>query len=148
MRDAIADAARKADALLMAAAPADYRPAAIAERKLKKGTEALTLELVRTPDILSEVRGDFIRVGFAAESENLVENAKEKLKKKKLDLIAANDITATDSGFAADTNRVVLIDRSGKVQKLPLLPKSEVADKILDRVVALLPKKRRGKAKK
>jgi phosphopantothenoylcysteine decarboxylase/phosphopantothenate--cysteine ligase len=148
MRDAIADAARKADALLMAAAPADYRPAAIAERKLKKGTEALTLELVRTPDILSEVRGDFIRVGFAAESENLVENAKEKLKKKKLDLIAANDITATDSGFAADTNRVMLIDRSGKVQKLPLLPKSEVADKILDRVVALLPKKRRGKAKK
>jgi len=141
MRDAIADAARKADALLMAAAPADYRPAAIAERKIKKGTEALTLELVGTPDILSEVRGDFIRVGFAAESENLVENAKEKLKKKKLDLIAANDITATDSGFAADTNRVVLIDRSGKVQKLPLLPKSEVADKILDRVVELLQEK-------
>jgi phosphopantothenoylcysteine decarboxylase/phosphopantothenate--cysteine ligase len=141
MRDAIADAARKADALLMAAAPADYRPAAIAERKLKKGTEALTLELVRTPDILSEVRGDFIRVGFAAESENLVENAKEKLKKKKLDLIAANDITATDSGFAADTNRVVLIDRSGKVQKLPLLPKSDVAHRILDKVVELLQKK-------
>ena len=148
MRDAIADAARKADALLMAAAPVDYRPAAIAERKIKKGTEALTLELVGTPDILSEVRGDFIRVGFAAESENLVENAKEKLKKKKLDLIAANDITATDSGFGADTNRVVLIDRSGKVESLPLLPKSDVADKILDRVVALLPKKRMGKAKK
>jgi len=145
MRDAIADAARKADALLMAAAPVDYRPAAIAERKIKKGTEALTLELVGTPDILSEVRGDFIRVGFAAESENLVENAKEKLKKKKLDLIVANDITATDSGFGADTNRVVLIDRSGKVTKLPLLAKSEVAHKILDRVAELLPKRRKAK---
>ena len=141
MRDAIADAIRGADALIMAAAPADYRPATRADKKIKKGAKTLTLELVENPDILSEIKGDkadFIRVGFAAESENLVENAKEKLEKKKLDLIVANDITATDSGFGADTNRVMLIDRSGKMTKLPLLPKSEVADKILDRLAKYL----------
>jgi phosphopantothenoylcysteine decarboxylase/phosphopantothenate--cysteine ligase len=141
MRDAITKATAKADVLLMAAAPADYRSATTEERKSKKGAKPPTLELVENPDILSEVRGDFIRVGFAAESESLVENAKEKLKRKKLDLIAANDITATDSGFGADTNRVVLIDRSGKVERLPLLAKSEVAHRILDRVVELLQEK-------
>ena len=138
MRDAIIDAATEADALLMAAAPADYGPATTAESKLKKEVETLTIELVRTPDILSEVKGDFIRVGFAAESENLIENATEKLKRKNLDLIVANDITATDSGFGADTNRVILIDRSGNVESLPLLPKLEVAHKVLDKVVELL----------
>jgi phosphopantothenoylcysteine decarboxylase/phosphopantothenate--cysteine ligase len=128
----------------MAAAPADYRPATRADKKIKKGAKTLTLDLVENPDILSEVKGenaDFIRVGFAAESDNLVKNAKEKLQRKRLDFIVANDITATDSGFGADTNRVVLIDRSGKVTKLPLLPKSEVAHKIMDRVVDLLQKK-------
>ncbi len=148
MRDAIANAVANADALVMAAAPADYRPAAMAPRKIKKGKGALTLELVENPDIISEVKGDFVRVGFAAESENLVENAKEKLKKKNLDLIVANDITATDSGFGADTNRVVLIDRSGNVASLPLLPKSEVAHKILDKVAELLPRRKRRKAKR
>jgi len=145
MRDAVAKAMAKADALIMAAAPVDYRPAAISERKIKKGTEALTLELVENPDILGEVKvekGGFVRVGFAAESENLVKNAEAKLRKKKLDLIVANDITATDSGFGADTNRVVLIDRTGKAESLPLLAKSEVAHKILDRVVELLPKRK------
>jgi phosphopantothenoylcysteine decarboxylase/phosphopantothenate--cysteine ligase len=128
----------------MAAAPADYRPAIRADKKIKKGARTLTLELVENPDILSEIKSekaDFIRVGFAAESDNLLENAKEKLKNKKLDLIVANDITTTDSGFGADTNRVVLIDRSGTVERLPLLPKSEVAHKIMDRVVDLLHKK-------
>lgn len=148
MRDAIAAATAQADALIMAAAPVDYHPKTVAKTKIKKGTGTIALELVENPDILSEVKGekgDFIRVGFAAESENMVENAREKLKKKNLDLIAANDITATDSGFGADTNRVVLIDRSGKVTKLPLLPKLEVAHKILDRVVELLPKRRKAK---
>ena len=143
MRDAIADAIRGADALVMAAAPADYRPATKADKKIKKGAKTLTLELVENPDILSEIKGekaDFIRVGFAAESENLVENAKEKLEKKKLDLIVANDITATDSGFGVNTNRVVLIDSSGEVESLPLLSKLEVAHKIMNRVVGLLTK--------
>ncbi|MBE0416005.1 MAG: bifunctional phosphopantothenoylcysteine decarboxylase/phosphopantothenate--cysteine ligase CoaBC, partial [Dehalococcoidia bacterium] len=138
MRDAIAKAIVGADALLMAAAPADFRPRATAESKIKKGAETLTLELVENPDILSEVKGNFVRVGFAAESENLVENARGKLKRKNLDLIVANDITATDSGFGADTNRVVIIDRSGKVESLPLLSKREVADRILDKVVRIL----------
>jgi len=145
MRDAIAAAISKADVLLMAAAVADYRPATTAKSKIKKGAEPLTLELVRTPDILSEVKGDFIRVGFAAESENLVENARKKLEGKSLDLIVANDITATDSGFGADTNKVIIIDRQGKVESLPLLSKSQVAHKILDRVVELLPKRRKAR---
>jgi len=145
MRDAIVDAAKKADALLMAAAVSDYRPAVAAKSKIKKERETLSVELVRNPDILSEVRGDFVRVGFAAESENVVENAKVKLKGKNLDLIVANDITATDSGFGVDTNRVLIVDRQGKVKRLPLLSKLEVAHKVLDRVVELLPKR---KAKK
>jgi len=140
MRDAIAEATRHADALIMAAAVADYRPADASKSKLKKGAETLTLELVANPDILGEARGDFIRVGFAAESENLEKNAREKLERKSLDLIVANDITATDSGIGADNNRVLIIDRSGKVESLPLLSKLEVAHRILGRVVEMLPR--------
>ena len=138
MRDAIVKASAKADALLMAAAVSDYRPSATAKSKIKKEAETLSLELVRNPDILGEVRGDIIRVGFAAESEDVVQNATEKLRRKSLDLIVANDITATDSGFGADTNRVVLIDRQGNIESLPLLPKLEVAHKVLDKVAELL----------
>jgi phosphopantothenoylcysteine decarboxylase/phosphopantothenate--cysteine ligase len=98
----------------------------------------LKLELVRTPDILAEVKGDFIRVGFAAESNDIVANAKKKLEKKKLDMIVANDITAADSGFGVDTNKVILIDKKGKVEKLPLMSKREVADRILDGVKGML----------
>jgi len=140
MRDAVAEATSKTDALVMAAAVADYRPADAAKSKIKKGAKTFTLELAANPDILSEVRGDFVRVGFAAESENLEKNAREKLERKSLDLIVANDITATDSGIGADNNRVLIIDRSGKVESLPLLSKLEVAHKILDRVVELLPR--------
>ena len=145
MRDAIVDAAKKAEALLMAAAVSDYRPAAAAKSKIKKERETLSIELVRTPDILGEVKGDFVRVGFAAESEDVVENARVKLKGKNLDLIVANDITAVDSGFGVDTNRVIIIDRQGKVESLPLLSKLEVAHKVLDRMVELLPRKRQNK---
>ncbi|MBE9502525.1 MAG: bifunctional phosphopantothenoylcysteine decarboxylase/phosphopantothenate--cysteine ligase CoaBC [Dehalococcoidia bacterium] len=145
MRDAIVDATKKAEALLMAAAVSDYRPAAAAKSKIKKERETLSIELVRTPDILGEVKGDFVRVGFAAESEDVVENARVKLKGKNLDLIVANDITAVDSGFGVDTNRVIIIDRQGKVERLPLLSKLEVAHKVLDRVVKLLPRKRQNK---
>jgi phosphopantothenoylcysteine decarboxylase/phosphopantothenate--cysteine ligase len=89
----------------------------------------------RRAEILKEVKGDFVKVGFAAESEDLITNAKKKLKEKGLDLIIANDITDKDSGFGADTNKVVIIDKNGKVEELPLMSKREVADKILDRVV-------------
>jgi phosphopantothenoylcysteine decarboxylase/phosphopantothenate--cysteine ligase len=126
----------------MAAAVADYRPIRTAKDKIKKGKAGLTLELECTPDILGTVEGNFIKVGFAAESSNLVENAKRKLKQKRLDFIVANDITARDSGFGTDTNRVTIIDRKGKIDSLPLLPKREVAEKILDKVAALLPKRK------
>jgi phosphopantothenoylcysteine decarboxylase/phosphopantothenate--cysteine ligase len=138
MKTAVAKAVARADALIMAAAVSDYQPKTAAKTKIKKETPSLTLELVRTPDIITEVRGKFLRVGFAAESENVVANAKKKLQKKQLDLIVANDITDKKSGFGVDTNKVTLIDKKGKAEKLPLMSKREVADKILDRVVGLL----------
>jgi phosphopantothenoylcysteine decarboxylase/phosphopantothenate--cysteine ligase len=137
MKEAVAKATAQADALIMAAAVADYQAKTVAKAKIKKESPSLTLELIRTPDILAEVKGNFIKVGFAAESEDIVANARQKLEKKQLDLIVANDITDADSGFGADTNKVTLIDRDGKVDSLPLLTKREVADKILDRVVEL-----------
>ena len=132
-----------ADVLIMAAAVADYRPARAAREKIKKGEAGLTLELELTQDILGSVEGNFIRVGFAAESSELVERAKQKLQEKKLDLIVANDITVAGSGFGADDNQVTIIDREGKIDSLPLLPKQEVADKILNRVITLLAAKDR-----
>jgi phosphopantothenoylcysteine decarboxylase/phosphopantothenate--cysteine ligase len=140
MRQAVENVTSKADALIMAAAVADYRPIKAAKDKIKRGKAGLTLELECTPDILGTVKGNFIKVGFAAESSNLIENAKGKLKQKGLAFIVANDITASDSGFGADTNRVTIIDRKGKVENLPLMNKREVAGKVLDRVAALLPK--------
>jgi phosphopantothenoylcysteine decarboxylase/phosphopantothenate--cysteine ligase len=140
MKKAVAKAVVKADALLMAAAVSDYQPKTVARAKIKKTSPSLTLELIRTPDILVEVKGDFIKVGFAAESEDIVANAKKKLQKKQLDLIVANDITDKQSGFGADTNKVTLISRDGKVETLPLLSKREVADRILDRVVGMIGK--------
>jgi len=142
MKAAVAQATAQANALIMAAAVADYQPKTTAKGKIKKEAPSLTLELVRTPDILTEVQGDFLKVGFAAESEDVVENARQKLEKKQLDLIVANDITDADSGFSVDTNKVTLISRDGKAESLPLLSKREVADKILDRVGELLAKRR------
>jgi phosphopantothenoylcysteine decarboxylase / phosphopantothenate---cysteine ligase len=139
MKKAVTKAVKKTDALIMAAAVADYQPEIIARNKIKKeAAQNLTLKLVKTPDILSELKGTFIKVGFAAESENLVENAVKKLETKRLDLIVANDITRADSGFDADTNRVIIIGKSGNTEELPLMSKREVAEKILDRVVGLL----------
>ena len=141
MYQAVKNNVSGADALIMAAAVADYRPARTAGEKIKKGETGLTLELELTQDILGSVEGDFIKVGFAAESSNLVERAKQKLLEKKLDLIVANDITVTGSGFGADDNLVTIINREGKIDSLPLLPKREVADKILDKVLQLLSKR-------
>jgi phosphopantothenoylcysteine decarboxylase/phosphopantothenate--cysteine ligase len=139
MRDAIKKASSKADALIMAAAPADFRPATVAKGKIKKETtREMGLKLVLNPDIISEVKGNIIKVGFAAESEDLVKNATAKLKRKSLHLIVANNITEAHSGFGTDTNKVTLIDSQGKIEALPLLPKSEVAHKVLDKVVNLL----------
>ena len=138
MMEAVAKAVSGADVLMMAAAVADYQPKGIAKAKIKKESPGLTLELVRTPDILAEVKGNFLKVGFAAESEDLIANAKKKLKQKQLDLMVANDITDPESGFGADTNKVTIIDKKGNVESLPLMTKREVADRILDRVGGLL----------
>ena len=139
MYEAVKKAVVKADGLIMAAAVADYRPKKVSKGKIKREqASGLMVELERTPDILGEIKGKFFRVGFAAESENLVANAKAKLEKKRLDLIVANDIMVKGSGIGADNNQVVIIDRKGKVEKLPLMPKREVADRILDKVVQFL----------
>jgi phosphopantothenoylcysteine decarboxylase/phosphopantothenate--cysteine ligase len=138
MKKAVAKAVAGTDALIMAAAITDYQPKTAARTKIKKKSPTLALELIRTPDILTEVKGNFVKVGFAAESDNIVANAKQKLTHKKLGLIVANDITDAKSGFGTDTNKVTLIDKQGNVEDLPLLTKREVADKILDRVVELL----------
>ncbi len=142
MKAAVTEATAGADVLIMAAAVADYRPKRVAGQKIKKEAAAgLTLELVRTPDTLAEVEGDFIRVGFAAESQDLLANARAKLQKKRCDLFVANDITASDSGFEVDTNRVTLIDKDGNIEGLPLMSKREVAERVLDRVVGFLGEK-------
>jgi phosphopantothenoylcysteine decarboxylase / phosphopantothenate---cysteine ligase len=139
LKKAVDAAVKKADALLMAAAPADYQAETVAKNKIKKESkDSLTIKLVKTPDILGGLKGSFIKVGFAAESENLLANAKKKLETKNLDLVVANDITKADSGFDVDTNRVILIDKTGKAEELPLMSKREVAEKILDRVKGMV----------
>jgi phosphopantothenoylcysteine decarboxylase / phosphopantothenate---cysteine ligase len=133
------------DALIMAAAIADFRPAAVSEQKIKKKDDAagLSLELTRNPDILQEVSKQRpprlkVVVGFAAESESLLENALSKVQRKGLDFIVANDISAKDAGFAVDTNRVTLLDKHGKQESLPLMSKAAVAEHIIAKVAALL----------
>ncbi len=133
------------DALIMAAAVADYRPAQAEKQKIKKDAqEGLTLSLVRNPDILARVadwREDRplpLVVGFAAETQDLLANAQGKLQRKRMDMIVANDVTAANSGFGTDTNQVTLIRADGSVEALPLLSKIEVAHRILDEVCKLL----------
>jgi len=144
MAHAVLEASAGADALLMAAAVADFRPARPAAHKLKKDAGPPVLELERTADILSAVAEARARsgrpacvVGFAAETDDLVPNARKKLQEKCLSLVVANDVTRKDAGFGSDTNRVTLIDAAG-AEELPLLSKAEVAERILDRVAALL----------
>lgn len=139
MFEAVKVAVPGCDALIAAAAVADYRPAEVSADKVKKADRPeLVVRLVRNPDILGEVRGDFIRVGFAAESRDLLANARQKLIEKGLDLVVANDITAPDAGFEVDTNRVTFVYPDGRAEELPLLPKYEVAHRVLDRVADLL----------
>jgi phosphopantothenoylcysteine decarboxylase/phosphopantothenate--cysteine ligase len=145
MQKAVLEAIPETDVLLMAAAVADFRPAQISGQKVKRGKGVPELKLEPTVDILAQVTKQRdkkgwprIVVGFAAESEKLVEHARNKLTKKDLSLIVANDITASDSGFGADTNRVTLLDQGGGVEKLPLSSKAHVAGVVLDRVVSML----------
>lgn len=147
MRQAVLQAVATADALLMAAAVADFRPRAPAPHKIKRSGAVPHIELEPTDDILAEVAElrrqtgrPQVTVGFAAESQDLVTNARAKLQAKGLSLIVANDITDPQSGFAVDTNRVTLIDADGSLQELPLMSKAEVAEAVVLRVAALLGK--------
>lgn len=140
MLDAVQDAMRTGNVLIMAAAVADYRPAEAAEQKIKRADMGgeLMIPLVENPDISKEATGEFVKVVFAAETQNLVENAAKKLVAKGAALIVANDVSASDAGFGVDTNRVVIMDAKGGREDLPLMSKYDVSMRILDRVAALL----------
>ena len=139
MCDEVLRQVQKADALIMAAAVADYRPATEADQKIKKSADELTIELAKTTDILEAARGNFVKVGFAAETQDLIRNARDKVTRKDLDLIVANDLTDPEAGFGVDTNKVTFIDGDLKVEELPVMTKYEVSQRILDRVVKLFP---------
>jgi len=127
--------------VVMTAAVADYRPTVEAPEKLKKAElgDAPAVALTKNPDILAELKGRApVVVGFAAETGDVERHAAEKLRQKGCDLIVANDVSEAGSGFGTDTNRVVLLARDGSVERLPLLGKDEVAERILDRARALL----------
>ena len=142
MRNAVQEAACSADALVMAAAVADYRPARPSGEKLKKETMAdLTLALERTEDIIAAVPKSVVKVAFAAESSGLLKNARTKLSAKGADLVVANDITLPGAGFGSDENKVWLVDNNGDTE-LPLMTKYDAAMAILDRVVTLLDARR------
>ncbi len=140
MREAVLAACETADTLIMAAAVSDFRPAQAAGQKIKKGDDdRLVLELVKNADFFHEVPDRLVKVAFAAETEDVIENARRKpLAHGRLDLICANDVSAADAGFGVDTNRVTIIDAEGGVEELPLMTKYEVAVRILDRVSRLL----------
>jgi len=140
MSQLVASESAGASVFIGAAAIADYRPVQRAEQKIKKSTDSITLTLERTPDVLSQVAASrangMLVIGFAAETENVVENAKEKLRTKKLDAIVANDVTRADSGFDSETNAITIITANGAFE-LPVLSKAEAADRILDAIVKL-----------
>jgi phosphopantothenoylcysteine decarboxylase/phosphopantothenate--cysteine ligase len=144
MREAVLELLPQTDIVIKAAAVADYRPRLRAAAKVKKVTTELSIELERNPDILSEIgenKGDRTLVGFAAETDDLVQHAADKLKRKNLDLIVANDVSQEGAGFNVDTNIAKLLYRDGRVEDVPLMGKGELALVILERVAQL----RRGR---
>lgn len=151
MAEAVRREIANATIFIGAAAVADYRPAERATQKIKKNSRSLTINLERTEDILSAVAANrqegMLIVGFAAESENLLENAKKKLQTKQLDVIVANDITERSVGFDFDTNAVTILTRnSSNHVQLPLMSKKDIADRILDVIVKLRSETATGKA--
>jgi phosphopantothenoylcysteine decarboxylase/phosphopantothenate--cysteine ligase len=137
MRDAVMEYLESSTIVIKAAAGADYRPSSYSGSKIKKSEGLFTIPLERNPDIIYEIgknKGNRIVVGFAMETENTIENARGKMASKNMDLIVANNVNEPGSGFLHDTNIVKIIDREGNVEELPLMNKSEVADRILDRI--------------
>ncbi len=144
MLDTVLSLLPKMDIIVMAAAVADFTPSLYNEKKIKKeqNVNKLTIDLVKTPDILLEIskrkKEEQIVVGFCAETEDLKDNAVKKLKNKRLDLIIANDVTKAGSGFDVDTNEVLIIDKNESILHLPLLSKIEVSEKVWDKIESLL----------
>lgn len=144
MRDAVMAHLEKATVVVKSAAVADYRPSGFSESKIKKVDRPLEIRLERNPDIISEVgkvKGNRILVGFAVETDNLIEYAVKKMREKNMDLIVANDITQPGAGFQTETNIVKILDREGGVVDLPLMDKMEIASRILERVHELIEKR-------
>ncbi|MEW6226993.1 MAG: bifunctional phosphopantothenoylcysteine decarboxylase/phosphopantothenate--cysteine ligase CoaBC [Bacillota bacterium] len=145
MLDAVMGRLEGADVVIGAAAPADWRPEIIAPRKIKKEGDMISIKLVKCDDIIGEAgkrKGRRIVVGFAAETHDLVEHAASKLAAKNLDFIVANDVTTPGSGFGSDFNEVKILHANGRREALPLMPKRDLANEILDRVAALLAARR------
>ncbi|HQM91002.1 MAG TPA: bifunctional phosphopantothenoylcysteine decarboxylase/phosphopantothenate--cysteine ligase CoaBC [Syntrophales bacterium] len=141
MRDAVMQNLKDATVVIKSAAVADYRPADFSDSKIKKTDRPLEFRLEKNPDIIREVgkvKGDRILVGFAVETDRLVEYAAKKLREKNMDFIVANDITQPGAGFAAETNIVKILDREGGSEDLPRMDKMDVAHRILDRVAELI----------
>lgn len=137
MYQAVMENLREATVVVKSAAVVDHRPARFEKEKIKKTEGGLMLPLEPTPDILAEVgaqKGDRLLIGFAAETSDLIANAKEKLQRKNLDWIVANDLTKPGAGFETDTNEVTILHRDGAMEPLPKMDKEEVAWAILDRV--------------
>ena len=138
MREAVLAAFPAADVVIKAAAVADYRPEVVSEQKIKKNSANLTVALTKNPDILAELgkikTGQFL-VGFAAETQELVANATEKLRRKNLDMLVANDVTLPGAGFESETNIVKLLSKDGRVEELPQMSKQSLAGLLLDRVM-------------
>ena len=146
MRRAVLTYLEGCSAVIKAAAVSDFRPKTMSQQKLKKADTSRSLELEKTEDILGEIgkqKGDRILVGFAAETEDLIANARKKLLEKNLDLIVVNDVAKSGTGFGSDTNQVKILYPSGEVKDLPLMSKEEVSQLILDEVVKLLKQKSR-----
>jgi phosphopantothenoylcysteine decarboxylase/phosphopantothenate--cysteine ligase len=144
MRDAVLKEFAQCTAIVMAAAVADYRPVTVADRKMKRDKGPVELRLEPNPDILSELgrkKNDKLLIGFAAETEELAVNAEKKLREKNLDMIVANNVAETGSGFDGDTNIAMILDRTGAKRSLPLMSKDELADCIYDHFLALKSKR-------
>jgi phosphopantothenoylcysteine decarboxylase/phosphopantothenate--cysteine ligase len=140
MYEAVMHYYKESDAVIKAAAVSDYRPKKKVRDKEKKNGKPIAIEMSPTVDILKELgndKGERILVGFAAETTDHEANAIEKIKKKNLDLIVVNDVSREDRGFASDKNEVTIIDREGNRELVPLMPKLDVANRILDRISAL-----------
>ncbi len=142
MRDAVLEVFPAADIVIKAAAVADYRPDVVAGQKIKKASDSLTLVLTKNPDILAELgklKTTQFLVGFAAETQELLVHATEKLRKKNLDMLVANDVTLSGAGFESDTNIIKILTKDGAVEELPQMSKADLGRVILDRILAQKP---------